>query len=139
MNRHMVQPLVGCCDDLLEAVPFSDSQLEVLRRFWSKVELQANGCMLWTGSVNDRDSRYKYGRFTYAGRAVYAHRLSLHLFGEGMTEAEPYALHTCDTSLCVNPKHLRRGTLSDNQLQRWRRIGRTRKYDDTPRALGAVA
>lgn len=80
------------------------------QRFEEKVQCDPNsGCWLWTGSINNKG----YGQFSYGGRCVSAHRLSLELHGQPVA-ANDNVLHRCDTPCCVNPAHLFTGTHQDN-------------------------
>lgn len=79
---------------------------KMYERFLSKSEPVATGCRIWTGQVSTRG----YGRFCGIG----AHRWILgYLRGERLRSDE-FALHHCDTPLCVNPDHLYIGTHDDN-------------------------
>lgn len=76
------------------------------QRFLSKVAPDANGCQIWQGQVSTRG----YGRFCGIG----AHRWILgYLRGEPLAATE-FALHRCDTPLCVNPHHLYVGDHQQN-------------------------
>ena len=76
-----------------------------LKSFESKCKPQENGCILWTGNVNQ-----KYGQLSVCigGKKMNlrAHRIAYTLrhgaIPDGMTLD-----HTCRTPLCVNPDHLR--------------------------------
>lgn len=83
----------------------------VQARFWAKVEVRGpDDCWDWQASKN----RLGYGRFKYASyRQTGAHRVALILH----TDEDPTdlcALHSCDRPSCVNPNHLRWGTVLDN-------------------------
>jgi hypothetical protein len=82
-----------------------------LERFFSFVE-KTDSCWLWTGCCNKQG----YGRFRFAGKTYFAHRLIyIHCFGD------PGKLEICHASgikckkNCVNPDHLREDTNSANQ------------------------
>jgi hypothetical protein len=78
-------------------------------RFWSKARLCPNGCLLWTGAVNN----WGYGRFLYQGKARFAHRVAWALT-HGPIPDGLHVCHSCDRPLCVNPEHLFLGTDLDN-------------------------
>jgi hypothetical protein len=73
---------------------------DVFERFFSHVEAEPNGCLLWIGYRGAG-----YGRFGFEGRSRLAyHFLWERLFGpvpEGMTLD-----HLCRKRACVNPLHL---------------------------------
>ena len=82
-------------------------------RFWEKVDIPADpdGCWLWTAAHHLRG----YGRFYVCGRVWQAHRVVLALTGVVVPD-DAVVQHVCDNPPCVNPKHLRVGTQSDNML-----------------------
>lgn len=54
-----------------------------------------------------------YGQILFEGIRHYAHRLAYRIF-KGGVPAGIRVLHKCDTTNCVNPKHLFLGTQKDN-------------------------
>ena len=66
-------------------------------------------CWEWTG-----DKRNGYGIIRYPGGAVLAHR---YMHWLKRKENPPVVMHTCDNPGCVNPKHLRGGTQSENMRE----------------------
>jgi predicted XRE-type DNA-binding protein len=89
------------------------------REFWACVRKVRGGCWLWTDATQNR-----YGRVFWKGRMTYAHRVAFEL----ATGCAPpprtkhkraqMVLHSCDVPLCVNPDHLRLGTMADNMRDR---------------------
>lgn len=81
-------------------------------RFWGKVD-RSGGCWLWTGATTPDG----YGRFSFRGKTVYAHRFVWTLHNGTIPRspaARRFICHRCDTPGCVNPDHLFLGTNSDN-------------------------
>lgn len=78
-------------------------------RFFRKTE-RVGDCLIWQGK-----SRVgPYGAVGYQSKQWLAHRLSYHFqTGEELT-AQDVIRHTCDTPLCVEGTHLRKGTHADN-------------------------
>lgn len=85
----------------------------LVARFTARTR-KTRGCWLWRGPPSGRKG---YGRMEVDGRSMYAHRLSYLLWVGGIPRRLG-VLHTCDTPLCVNPKHLFLGTNLDNARDR---------------------
>lgn len=68
-----------------------------------------DSCWLWKGSVDGKG----YGRFWVGTGHVAAHRVVYEYF-EGEIPKGLNLLHSCDTPLCVNPKHMTPGTQKEN-------------------------
>jgi len=77
------------------------------KRFWSKVQ-KTETCWNWTGHT----SPHGYGKFTKYGHNLAAHRWLYHNTIERVLE-DKVVDHICRNRLCVNPKHLR--PLSDTE------------------------
>ena len=89
--------------------------------FLSRVDRSAGpiGCWLWLGGKSGG-----YGRVRIGGKVWWAHRFAFYLAHGFKPEA---VCHRCDNPPCVNPAHLRGGTLSDNTIEMWAKgRGRTR-------------
>lgn len=86
----------------------------VLERVLAKIEIQPNGCWLWTGCVTWAG----YGRMKVNRKPEMAHRVSYFAHGRALPPGMPYLDHAChdpatckDGNLCqhrrcVNPDHL---------------------------------
>lgn len=66
-----------------------------------------NDCLIWQRGLTPNG----YGKVSYAGKSIGAHRLALFytsgIWGE-------VAMHSCDTKACINPEHLSWGSYADN-------------------------
>lgn len=116
----------------LRQADFSDS---ILPRFQSKCRPVASGCIIWTGTLNDRG----YGQLQL-GRPVgmkYAHRIAW-VLKHGDLQDDLMVLHRCDQPRCVNADHLFLGTAKDNtddmvrkSRHPWRQGTRWQKLNET--------
>lgn len=101
--------------DFSEYVPFvrvSDEDL-LKARLLNKCRMSDTGCWLWTGPKGSGG----YGAFTIRNVDQRAHRASYVLF-KGPIPKGLHVLHRCDTPACVNPAHLRVGTVKENMAER---------------------
>ena len=85
------------------------------QRFWAKVR-KTDGCWLWVGARGSNG----YGYIRHDGRDCGAHRVSYELH-RGPIPSGLQVRHDCDTPLCVNPAHMRLGTVRDNAQDKLRR------------------
>ena len=83
--------------------------MEIIDRFFSKVEMVENGCWLWRPAIETN----KYGKFWFNGKMVRVHRFAYETFVGPIAEGL-FVCHHCDTPPCTNPEHLFSGTVHDN-------------------------
>ena len=84
-------------------------------RFWGNVEIKGEDeCWPWIGWANSFPSGSR-GVFYFMGKQRIAARIIV--FGP-KAESPLHALHRCNNSICVNPKHLYPGTAWENGRDR---------------------
>lgn len=85
---------------------------EMVNSFWEKVSIDhtnVSRCWIW----NAGKSRAGYGNIKLFGKTRFSHRVSYELV-HGPIQDGYVLMHTCDNPPCVNPDHLRPGTVRDN-------------------------
>ena len=87
-------------EDLLKATLFN------------RCRLSEGGCWEWR-----KTSRAGYGLFYKGNRYYAAHRISYETFVGPIPEGL-HILHSCDNPGCINPDHLRPGTVKENMADR---------------------
>lgn len=71
------------------------------------------GCWLWFKATDGHGYGQLRNPGSGPGRNVLAHRVSFEI-SNGSIPAGMVIMHSCDQPLCVNPDHLRLGTMKDN-------------------------
>lgn len=89
-------------------------------------------CLPWPFSANSAG----YGTFMAFRQLRYAHRYMCEITHGAPATPKHHTRHSCDNTLCCNPRHLSWGTSSDNQLDRKAR-GR-RRFKLTPEKVVAI-
>lgn len=85
---------------------------KTVARFWGKVDRRGCGdCWNWLGYKN----KTGHGQFYFNRKLGFAHRFSFLLHGGNFKDG-PQVMHLCNNGCCVNPKHLKSGTMSENIL-----------------------
>jgi len=95
--------------------------VDLKNKFWQYVEDVSfstdEDCWLWVGP-KDKDN---YGRIWAINKECRAHRVSYWIYRDLcqsrlLLESKPKILHKCDSTSCINPNHLFKGTNWDNTL-----------------------
>lgn len=82
------------------------------KAFWDKVQINPNGCWLWTGAI-DTQGYGRIARTPFGQKAAKVHRLIFeHVHGAIPNGA--HICHTCHRQACINPNHLYAGTAQSN-------------------------
>jgi hypothetical protein len=68
-----------------------------------------NDCWIWSGNV----SKAGYGLVRTSG-FLYAHRMAWEVANDAELPKGKHVMHSCDNPPCVNPDHLRVGSLQEN-------------------------
>lgn len=101
--------------------------------FWKKVDKngpihpytpELGNCWDWIGKI--RKNGYGVAWNITAQKEMRAHRASWFM-ANGPTEMK--VLHSCDRPSCVNPKHLREGTIEGNNWEATIRLRKRRKLN----------
>lgn len=89
-----------------------------MKNFWDKIAVTSETeCWLWLGAKTGRKPGQEYGSFRIGTKVKKPHRIMYELF-YGEIPGSLCVLHECDNPLCVNPSHLKTGTIQDNNLDR---------------------
>lgn len=87
----------------------NESEGDVKSRFMEKVSKTKGGCWVYKA----HKTKYGYGQFWNNGSAKQAHRASWEI-SRGAIPKGKVLLHKCDNRKCVNPAHMKLGSISDN-------------------------
>lgn len=83
---------------------------KAIQRFHAKTEVQADGCILWTGTQTPQS----YGFFWIGGYARPAHRVAWMIQHRRDIPPDADIDHLCRVHDCVNPDHLEAVTHWEN-------------------------
>ena len=104
----------------------------VTERLWEKIKKtdSSEDCWFWTGAK----TRQGYGTIAIKGKAKLAHRTVYETSVEPIPD-ELCVMHICDNPSCCNPKHLKLGTIYENNKDRHeknRSKGKAHKGENSP-------
>ena len=91
-----------------------------MKRFWSHIEKQDDGCWQWTGAPSGKSRGHEgYGQIMVCGKNLKAHRFSYEIHRGPVPPWKNGGLqldHLCRNRMCVNPEHMRLVTQRENIL-----------------------
>lgn len=95
-----------------------DISENIIRKFTSLVREDTDECILFP--CKQGVYRYPLQCVTskrFGEKSQLAHRVSFVIFNDDLEEGE-VVMHVCDNPHCINPKHLRKGSVADNNRDR---------------------
>lgn len=97
-----------------------DQREEVKTKLLSLVMIEPfSGCWLWeAGCFGHKYPNHVRPAFYVNGKQYFAYRISFEVFRHEIPDGLK-ALHSCDTSICINPAHIFLGTNRDNMRDAW--------------------
>lgn len=103
-------------------------------RFHQRYDRRGNDeCWNWTARCNPQGYGLIYTLVGGAKKVIFATHVALELDGR-RRQPDQVACHACDNPTCVNPKHLRWGSIRDNSRDMVER-GRAPQGEASPRAI----
>jgi hypothetical protein len=92
---------------------------KLLGRWVKFLQFSENGCMEWSGRLNERG----YGQFSIKNHTHLAHRVAYALANGRWPHKDLLVCHSCNNRCCVNPEHLYEGGHEANMEDRYVRHG----------------
>lgn len=83
-------------------VPEPDALIRFLKKIKQQDGRMKTPCWIWTGHCDENG----YAQVKLAGRAMWAHRVAYAIFVRSIPDGREID-HLCNTTSCVNPRHLK--------------------------------
>lgn len=102
--------------------------MSLAEKVWCKVTQTETGCWEWQGAKN----ALGYGVIKDHGKFQQAHRVAWSLHHQEEIPPGLVVMHSCDNPPCINPAHLRVGTVAENNQDRHAKGRTVLPYKLTP-------
>lgn len=93
-----------------------------LARFFARATYNEAGCLEYCPHKFDNYINLKSPPEEYfSSNSTFLHRFVYAVWNKTALEQEDVIMHTCDNRICINPRHLKLGTIQTNNADRTRK------------------